>query len=154
MDIANDGFGRDSDDESGTQDTTPVTQYYFLGNEIESNPVDDAMLILRHGPPDGDDSTADERTWSVLKCKEAIEVPRELDMQVCVYEESAVVETDEVYQSHIAWVLTKDEIDDLGNADDIVHRFPFPAELRDDVIPQQTEWDEDELESLLLPFSV
>lgn len=146
----------DSDSEPAEQhaDEPRVTEYYFLGNEIEAQPVEDAMLILRYDPPaEDDDSSVDTGEWSVICCNEAIEVPQDLDLNICVFQEGGVVDTGEVFQTNLAWVLTREEINDLGNTEDIVRTLPFPYQLSGDPIHEQRQWDDDDLESLLLSFT-
>lgn len=132
----------------------PVAQFYFVGNEIESDPLNESMLVLRQGPPDSGDISAEMWEWDVVKCNEPVEVGSDMDVRVCVYKEGGVVDTGESYQSQMAWILSPEEIEKLSNDDKIVRSFTFPDELRDKIIPPGTRWGEEDLESLLLPFRI
>lgn len=132
----------------------PVTQFFFVGNEIESDPLNEALMVLRQGPPDSGDISGDEWDWSVVKCNEPLEVGSDMDVKLCVYSEGSIVNAEEPYQSQKAWLLSTDEIENLSNDGAIIRSFPFPDELRDRTIPSGTQWDEEDLTSLLLPFKI
>jgi hypothetical protein len=131
----------------------PVTQFFFVGNEIESDPLNESILVLRQAPPDSGD-ISDAWEWSVVKCNEPVEVDSDMDVKLCSYNEGGVVSAGEAYQSQMAWLLSTEEIEKLSNEDKIIRSFSFPDELRDRTIPVGTRWEEEDLASLLLPFQI
>lgn len=92
----------------------PVAQFYFVGNEIESDPLNESMLVLRQGPPDSGDISAEMGEWDVVKCNEPVEVGSDMGVRVCVYKEGGVVDTGESCQSQMAWILSPEEIEKLS----------------------------------------
>jgi len=150
-------FGLSSSDnsEKHTQDERiPVTQYFFIGNEIQSEPLSEAMVILCQRPPEDEVPRGDNWEWNVVKCNEAIEIPPDTDARICVYREGGVISANDTFQSQMAWILSPEEIEALQNDDKIIRSFPFPDDLRGEMIPVGTRWGQNDLQSLLLLFNI
>jgi len=150
-------FGRSSSNDSGERtrdERIPVTQYFFIGNEIESAPLSEAMVILRQGPPGDEKPRGANWNWSVVKSNEAIEAPPDTDAKICVYREGSVISSNNTFQSQMAWLLSPEEIEALQNDDKIIRSFPFPEDLRGETIPVGTRWEQKDLESLLHSFNI
>lgn len=140
--------------EGNGDEQIPVTQYFFIGNEIQSAPLSEATVILRQGPPEDEKLRGDNWEWSVVKCNEAIEAPPETDAKICVYREGSVISANDTFQSQMAWLLSPEEIEALQNDDKIIRTLPFPEDLRGETIPVGTRWEQKDLESLLLSFNI
>jgi hypothetical protein len=132
----------------------PVTQYFFIGNEIQSEPLTEAMIILRQGPPKGEEIRGDNWEWSVVKCNEPIEAPPDTNAKICVYKEGDVINAKDTFQSNMAWILSPEEIEALKNEDEIIRSFPFPEEIRGETLPVGTRWGKKDLDSLLLSLKI
>jgi hypothetical protein len=149
------GWSSSNDSRKDTQnENIPVTQYFFIGNEIQSAPLRESMVILRQGAPEDEEPRGDNWEWSVVKCNEAIEVPQDTDVKICVYREGSVITANDTFQSQMAWLLSPEEIEALQNNDKVTRSFPFPNNLRGETIPVGTRWNQKDLESLILSFNI
>lgn len=127
--------------------------YYFIGNKIDTDYLDNPILIIEHRQ--NPQENKDPGSWSVVKCNEPVEIDRELNLKVCVHEQGWIIGTGNgTYRSNIAWLLSSEEVKSLKNPDEIDLMFDFPSALRGTPIPVGSKWSEDELKELLISLNL